>query len=95
MNTEPVLTLGGITLASLTVLAAAVIGLSRAFGWYNFTDTQEQAIVKFIVAAWAVGVPLGLAIRSVVYSPNTVETIKTTLAEQDAVPPDAAKALAK
>lgn len=95
MNNEPVLTLGGVTAASLTVAVIAVMGLAQAFGWHDFSDGQKNQVGVTIAALWAVIIPLGLAIRAVVYSPNTVTDIKTTLAEQDAVPPDAAKALAK
>lgn len=97
-NTEPVLTIGGLTLVSLTTLAVAFIGLARAFGIWNVTDNQEAEIVKFIAAMWAVGVPLGFAIRATVYAPQTVETIKTTLVEEDPntpLTPEGAAALAK
>ncbi len=95
MNTEPVLTLGGVTAASLTVAVVAMMGLAQAFGWHDFSDEQKNQAGLTIAALWAVIIPLGLAIRSVVFAPSTVQKIKTELATAPPVDSATAEALAK
>lgn len=96
-STEPTLSIGGLTLASLTAAVGAVLVLLRVFDIYQVSEDQYAAILAFVAAIWAVVVPMLYAIRGIVYAPASVEDIKTTLVAEDPNTPlssDAAKALA-
>jgi hypothetical protein len=94
-NTEPVATVFGIGLATVTAAVVAAMLFVEAFDWYDFTDTQFIAVTGMLGALWAIVVPLALAVRGIAYSPASVEDIKTELAAAPAVEPQTAAALAK
>jgi hypothetical protein len=94
-NTEPVATVFGIGLATVTAAVVAVMLFVEAFEWYDFTDTQFIAVTGMLGGLWAIVVPLVLAARGIAYSPASVSEIKEELATAPAVDPQAAAALAK
>lgn len=94
-NTEPAVTIGGLTAGGITAAVLAILAFVEAFDWYDFSDAQYAAIVGGIAALWAVVVPMVFAIRGIAYAPSTVEEIKTELAAAPAVEPQTAQALAK
>ena len=83
LNTEPANIVGTITAA-----VTAVIALLVSYG-FDITETQQSAILGVV----AVAAPLFAAviIRSKVYAPDTVQTVKRDAYAQgldDAQPPD-------
>lgn len=97
-QTQPALTVGGLTLASLTAAVAAVLVLLRVFDIYNVTEDQYAAILGFVAALWAIVTPMVFAIRGIAYAPATVQEIKETLVAEDPntpLSPEAAAAMAK
>lgn len=93
-QTEPAATIAGVTLGSITALVLAVLGLVQVFDVYDVTLEQNAAIIGFIGALWAVVIPMVYAIRGTVWSPASVQQVKTELATAPPVDPQTAKTLA-
>lgn len=79
-QTEPVAVIGGVSLAGLTALAGAAMVLLDVFDVYNVTGQQAAAVIAMIGAMWAVFVPALLAMRGIVFAPQSVAEIKEELA---------------
>jgi hypothetical protein len=97
VNTQdnPITTIFGIGLATITAGIVAVMLFVEAFEWYDFSDNQYIAVTGMIGALWAIVIPLAMAARGIAYAPSTVEEIKTELAAAPAVDPQTAQALAQ
>lgn len=93
-QTEPALTIGGLTLGSITAATGAVLVILRVFDIYTVSDDQYAAIVAAIAALWFVVIPMIYSIRGIVFAPATVQEIKEDLATAPAVPAETAKTLA-
>lgn len=103
MREEPALTAGTITATTITAGVVAGMTLAEAFSLYDFTAAQYAAVTGFVVAVWAILIPLMAWVRSVAFAPATVSEIieqsqddkELLLAEDPATPisEEAVKAL--